>query len=349
LFTPFTQADSSTSRRFGGTGLGLAICRQLVGLLDPMHGDIGVTSVEGKGSEFYFSMRMDLARDDERVTAVRTAEQNSTQRRTFTGRVLVAEDNDTNQQVALHMLRNFGIEPELANNGREAVAAVRRARFDLILMDYHMPELDGCGATVEIREHEHAQKLPRTPIVAVTASVLSDDKERCARAGMDDFLAKPIRQQTLAAMLSKWLPQQPSLEATCAQSESCALPLLRTDDELPGALFDVAQLLEMRAISGDEFAALIERFHANVHQGVHALRAAFEAHDAVALQSAAHKLKGSAATLGAKEIAVRCLDLELLGRSGSVTGATAMIDGLVQSYLQAKPYLDDGAAAKEAA
>jgi HPt (histidine-containing phosphotransfer) domain-containing protein len=200
-----------------------------------------------------------------------------------------------------------------------------------------------------IRTYEQAQALPRTPIVAVTASVLSDDKERCARAGMDDFLAKPIRKHTLVALLDKWLPREPAAVAAGLPVVALELPVTNPDDELPSELFDAAQLLEMREISGDDFAALIERFHASVHQGAQALRVAHEAQDAEALQRAAHKLKGGAATLGATDLAARCLDLEVLGKSGSVNHAVAMIDALVQSYLRTKPYLDDCAESRRAA
>jgi HPt (histidine-containing phosphotransfer) domain-containing protein len=183
----------------------------------------------------------------------------------------------------------------------------------------------------------------------VTASVLSDDKERCARAGMDDFLAKPIRKHALANMLDKWLEQDPKLETTNAQSAPAVVPTPPPATALPNLLFDAAQLLEMREISGAAFPALMERFHANVHECVHALRAAHEVQDASALQKVAHKLKGSAATLGASEIAAHCLDLEMLGKSGSTSNASPMIDALVQAYLRAKPYLDDCAAADIAA
>jgi CheY-like chemotaxis protein/HPt (histidine-containing phosphotransfer) domain-containing protein len=317
-------------------------------LLDPHDGDIGVTSVEGQGSEFYFSMRMTLASDAaESLHYGIENEQLAEQQREYCGRVLLAEDSETNQQVARHMLQKFGLEPIVVSNGREAVDAAQQARFDLILMDYHMPELDGCGAALAIRAYEQAQALPRTPIVAVTASVLSDDKERCANAGMDDFLAKPIRTRTLAVILEKWLPRAAADAAV--HSASIALSPANFDDELPAELFDAAQLLEMREISGADFAALIERFHASVHQSVQALRAAQAAADAAALQRAAHKLKGSAATLGAAQVAMHCLDLEMLGKSGSVSDAVALIDALVQAYLRAKPYLDDCAEARRAA
>jgi HPt (histidine-containing phosphotransfer) domain-containing protein len=216
-------------------------------------------------------------------------------------------------------------------------------------MDYHMPELDGCGATLGIREDEKARQLPRTPIVAVTASVLTDDKERCARAGMDDFLAKPIRNHALAAMLDKWLQQVTILETGNAQPIAPPVTPVPLEAALPTTLFDVAQLLEMREVSGGDFAALLERFYGNVHESVQALRAAYQTQDAAALHRVAHKLKGSSATLGACEMTARCLELETLGKSGAVTDAGVMIDALVQSYLRAKPYLDDCADSEEAA
>ena len=117
----------------------------------------------------------------------------------FAGKVLVAEDNEINQQVVMTMLKGFGIEPLLVVDGAEAASAVLTERFDLILMDYHMPKLDGSGATIAIRSYENEKGWRRTPIIALSASVLSEDRARCHEAGMDDFLAKPLRSQSSSA------------------------------------------------------------------------------------------------------------------------------------------------------
>jgi CheY-like chemotaxis protein/HPt (histidine-containing phosphotransfer) domain-containing protein len=336
LFAAFTQADGSTSRRFGGTGLGLAICKQIVGLLDREHGEIGVRSKVGEGATFYFALR--LAKPAPGTQTLVTSTRNAVPKK-FTGRVLVAEDNETNQQVAMTLLRSLGLEPTLAVDGRKAVECCERERFDLILMDYHMPELDGHAATLAIREHERANSLPRTPIVAVTASVLKEDKDRCEAAGMDDFLAKPIRQLSLAAMLAKWLP--------AAEEDSAP----QTEFEPPNAShvrdcnsgIDRAQFNEMQQITGEGFAELLQQFHLSVRDGLEALRVALQMQDAQSLRRAAHKLKGTVATLGATDLAARCLELETMGHAGTLEGATEKIEQLAAAYLPVRARFEEWA------
>jgi signal transduction histidine kinase/HPt (histidine-containing phosphotransfer) domain-containing protein/DNA-binding NarL/FixJ family response regulator len=322
LFTPFTQADGSTSRRFGGTGLGLAICKQLVSMLDREQGEIGVHSVPGEGATFFFILG--LTKSNQPAHSATQARRALPVMR-FAGRVLLAEDNETNQQVALTLLRSLGLEPVLAVNGREAVERAANERFDLILMDYHMPELDGHGATLAIRQDEQRRKLSRTPIVAVTASVLREDKDRCEAAGMDDFLAKPIRQHSLATMLAKWLPNHAP-----SKTEAATQP---TVNKLPDEPIDRDQFDEMRHISGDGFAALLDQFHSSVRDQLESLRAALQAKDALALKRAAHKLKGTTATLGAKNLAVRCLELETMGAAEEFDGVAEKIEQLATAYL----------------
>jgi signal transduction histidine kinase/HPt (histidine-containing phosphotransfer) domain-containing protein len=327
LFTPFTQADGSTSRRFGGTGLGLAICKQLIGMLDSERGAIGVQSMLGEGATFFFALRL---RKPTASAEPMSASNSMTAPLRFRGRVLVAEDNETNQQVAITLLRALGLDPVLAKNGREAVDKLANEHFALVLMDYHMPELDGCGATLAIRRLECERGLPRTPIVAVTASVLKEDKARCEAAGMDDFLSKPIRQRTLAAVLSKWLPASPAEETVTG---------VKSDADV-GAAFDpdidIEQFDEMRAISGDDFDGLLNQFHISVRDSIDALHAAVAAHDASALKRTAHKLKGTASALGARQLAALCLELEKMGHEGRIEGAQKKIVALTESYLKVR-------------
>jgi signal transduction histidine kinase/DNA-binding response OmpR family regulator len=336
LFAPFTQADGSTSRRFGGTGLGLAICKQLVTLLDKDSGEIGVSSAPEAGSTFHFTLR--LRRVGEVAVETDLAPRDIAAQ--FSGRILIAEDNETNQQVIVTMLRSMGLETALAANGKEAVEAVQRERFDLILMDYHMPELDGCDAALRIRRHEQTQKLrSRTPIIAVTASVLREDRERCIAAGMNDFLAKPVRQRTLAAMLDKWLSARPRHnveEPPAIQPESVAdTPW----SMLPSSVFDLEQLQEMRTIAGDTFEYLMEQFYASTLTGLAAMNSALANGDAQELRRAAHKLKGAAATLGAKTIAQRCTALEIIGKEQRLDAAAEHIRVLEQEYHEVRRHM----------
>jgi signal transduction histidine kinase/DNA-binding NarL/FixJ family response regulator/HPt (histidine-containing phosphotransfer) domain-containing protein len=342
LFAPFTLGDAATNRRFGGTGLGLAICKQLSKLLDPESGEVGVVSAPGAGSTFYVILK--LPKTAEHAHGGSGLEANAgllTQK--FSGRVLVAEDNETNRQVVVTMLRNLGLESSIAVNGNEAIAAVERENFDLILMDYHMPELDGCDATVGIRRHEQRYELKRTPIVAVTASVLAEDREKCLASGMDDFVAKPLRQKTLASVLEKWLPAN-SRRNTAAASASFE----RTWTTLPQDIFDLEQLLEMQGIAGESFDDLLDQFHGSAVDGLATIRNAIESGDAVALKRAAHKLKGAAATLGAKIVAERCHALEVMGKEQRMEAAAEQLHCLEQEYLEARRYMEACAQPKAA-
>jgi PAS domain S-box-containing protein len=198
LFQKFQQGDSSTTRKYGGTGLGLAISKQLVEL---MGGTLSLTSQEGEGSTF--SVEMPL-----RVNPLPRAEPEEGQSkeprapRSFEGRrVLLVEDNSVNQKVAAALLGKLGCRVDLAANGREALDMAALLPYDLIFMDCQMPEMDGYEATGEIRRREGAAR--HTPIIALTAGAMAEDRERCLRAGMDDYLSKPFRAAQLREMLDK--------------------------------------------------------------------------------------------------------------------------------------------------
>lgn len=198
LFRPFAQADESTTRRYGGTGLGLAICKQLVEL---MHGHIHATSVPGEGSTFRFIIEL------QPTLAAGTVENdldNSLPRaETRRAHILVAEDNAINQKVIAHLLEHLRHSVEIVTNGREAIMAAESRSFDIILMDCQMPEMGGYEAARLIRQGTGPGR--RTPIIALTANALSTDRERCIEAGMDDYVSKPVKLDTLTKVLDKWL------------------------------------------------------------------------------------------------------------------------------------------------
>jgi signal transduction histidine kinase/ActR/RegA family two-component response regulator len=198
IFQPFMQSDSSTTRRFGGSGLGLAIARSLVQL---QGGELGVQSRPGQGSEFWFTVALPPAPAAAPVPATARGREAG-----LAGRhVLVAEDNEVNMELACAILGALDMRVHRAGDGVQAVEAFEKSRPDVVLMDMHMPVLDGLGAARCIRTLEAESGLPRTPILALTASALADDRRLCLEAGMDDVLVKPFDTQQLRELLQSRL------------------------------------------------------------------------------------------------------------------------------------------------
>ncbi len=202
VFEPFSQADNSTTRRYGGTGLGLSITRQLV---EAMGGDISVASIPDQGSTFTARLPFEVATPSRQVVEP-PAPAPTPQR--LSGRVLIAEDNEINQVLAQQILKRLGCELSIAHNGREALAQIEDGNFDAVLMDCQMPEMDGFQATAAIRERERRSGRPRLPIIAMTANAMESDRDLCLAHGMDDYVAKPFTAAKLGDALARWLPEQ---------------------------------------------------------------------------------------------------------------------------------------------
>lgn len=201
LFEAFTQVDSSTARRYGGTGLGLSIAQRLTRL---MGGNLEVQSEEGHGSTFSFSL---LLRYRLEGRALEPAAPRNWETLVMSGTVLLVEDNEVNAQVAVGMLEHFGLEVRVVVDGQQALDALAEGGVDCVLMDIQMPVMDGLEATRRWREIEHREGTPAIPIIALTAHALPGEREHCLSAGMDDYMVKPIRKETLKEMLFKHLPR----------------------------------------------------------------------------------------------------------------------------------------------
>ncbi len=323
LFEPFSQLDSSTTRKYEGTGLGLAISRQLVQLLG---GELSVTSTPGQGSVFSFTVRLGRpdAPDDQPPTDAQT---------TVGLRVLVVDDNPVNQKVAINLLRKAGHTVDLAVNGQEAVELANRRDYELILMDCHMPEMDGFQATAAIR----AAEGPRgpVPIIAMTANVTERDREACLAVGMNDYIAKPVEPQELLAVVRKHSPAHFTMPAAAPSGEPPASQPPPSEHQLAGDWQPTPMDIEASiARAGDRefWQELVETFVAETSSRLEALEQALAAGQAEAVTREAHTIKGSAAEMLAEPVRQLALELEKLGATGNLSAGPTVLSRLRREY-----------------
>jgi CheY-like chemotaxis protein/CHASE3 domain sensor protein/HPt (histidine-containing phosphotransfer) domain-containing protein len=267
IFDRFQQAEAETTRKFGGTGLGLAIVRQLI---DLQGGNIHVESEVGKGSEFMVRLPFKALHNQPGAAAnVIDPIQNPIKGM----RILVAEDNQMNQQLIRHLMRQWQMDYLLVNNGREAVDALRREHFAAVLMDIQMPEMDGYDATQLIRTELRSD----VPIIAMTAHAMTGEKERCLSCGMNDYISKPIREGELYSILQQYYAHM---------------------EPAPNSMVNLAYLREL-SLGDTEFEnAIIRQFIVQVPEELALLQEAVDARNLVQIKSIAHGMKSSVAYLG---------------------------------------------------
>jgi signal transduction histidine kinase/DNA-binding NarL/FixJ family response regulator/HPt (histidine-containing phosphotransfer) domain-containing protein len=299
LFEAFSQVDGSLTRKHGGTGLGLAICKQLVAL---MKGRIGVTSELGKGSTFWFVLPL---RRLESTASLELPANSSAKpfapppsKNSRTNKILVAEDNPINQEVMREVLSELGYEAFIVENGVQALQALEREAYPLVLMDCQMPELDGYGAAREVRRRETDAR--RIPLIAVTAHAFEGEREKAIAAGMDDYVTKPIDASLLSEVIQRWWPKSLSRDPESGER----LASIR----VPAAeAVAAAPLLDP---SVKRSPAVTRVFLKHVPDQVASIGRAVRTSDSSTLKAAAHKLKGSCLAVGIPRMAELCAELE---------------------------------------
>jgi PAS domain S-box-containing protein len=334
LFQKFTQVDASTTRRFGGSGLGLAICKQLVEL---MGGEIGVNSQPGAGSEFWFTVPLGLPERPVSGAAatsgpVKFAPVDIPALKRSGARILVAEDNVVNQEVALNILRKLGARADGVADGAEAVEALKTLPYDLVLMDLHMPEMDGFEATRIIRDPESPVSHHGVPIIALTASALRGDRELCLAAGMNDYITKPITPHSLVAALNAWLPSEAGKARSNLSPHRVAAGTAEPD--LP--VFDRKGLIARLMGDEDVVVKVVTRFLESMPSQMQSLRELLNAGNAANVERAAHGIKGAAANIGGERLRRAAFKIEEAANAGDLSSAKGHFTDMEFQFEQLK-------------
>ncbi len=320
IFHSFTQADGSMARRHGGTGLGLAIARQLVELMD---GELRFESEPGRGSRFWFTIPAEMVEEQAPADAGKgpSEPRAAVDLGPLNLRILLAEDNEVNQEVAVALLESLQCEVELAPDGEVAVQKAADG-FDIVLMDCQMPQMDGIEATRNIRSADvRARSGERIPIVAVTAHAMRHDREVCFAAGMDGYLSKPFSREELLQALSAWRKQGAAAPA----------PVRPAAKRVTGCI-DTEAITELRELENGRrqglVAKLIGTFRASSTKLLGQIEEGLVAGEASAVRDAAHALKSSSAQLGARRVSELARSLEDAGRSGAMEIMPELADQL---------------------
>jgi PAS domain S-box-containing protein len=325
LFKPFEQADGSITRRFGGTGLGLSICKKLVEL---MGGEIGIADRPGGGSVFWFEVVLPHAAPGFDDRSEKSAEGDRRSTAVHSGRILLAEDNDVNVEVATMILEGAGYVVDVAVDGMRAVEAFNRNSYDLVLMDVQMPKLDGLSAARQIRASERGGK--RLPIIAMTANAMKEDRRRCLDAGMDDYLSKPLKPALLIETVNRWIDRSTAPPTSLPDTNAIeALPILdmKAIDELTSILpaKRILPFLRLCLLRADEETAALARLNRT------------SALDEI--RNEAHKLLANAGTFGARQVQELASRLQTACIEGDKPSAETLIDQIAVAHAKASAAL----------
>lgn len=324
LFQSFQQADTSISRKYGGSGLGLAISKRLAEL---MEGEVGVQSEVGKGSTFWLTVRIDkstaqklLAQKGEREEEVHAGEMLEAMKAIHGARILLAEDNLFNQQVAREFLEEGGAIVHIAHNGREAIDWLRREFFDCVLMDVQMPEMDGLEATRRIRADA---MLAGTHIIAMTANVSTDDRKRYLSAGVDDFIGKPFKLNDFYGTLARWLAPRMLRKAA---APSLVLDAIADIPDGDSRIMDFTVLHDLIGNDAKKVRSFMLKFIASSLEDVAMIEETMKRSDLPALNELGHRAKSPARMVGAMSFAKLCQELEKC--SGNMEQVRAIVSQL---------------------
>ena len=324
LFQPFTQADGSTTRKYGGTGLGLAISKQLVELMD---GEIGFTSELGRGSSFWFTVPVKSQLNGSDAAALRPSSKavmhlTLVEAQTKADlRILLVEDYVINQDVATRQLEKLGYQADVVDDGLAALKALQVDRYDIVLMDCQMPRLDGYDASAEIRRREAAITGGRhIPIVAMTANAMMGDREKCIAAGMDDYITKPIRADDLQRVLDQWSPRsspRPDVNSDASLNVSAPESF---------AVVDKVRLLDAIGDAGHVRPEFVDFYRSQMSDELNRLRLAISSESVAEVVEIAHGCAGMNANCGMRAVVAPLRELERMARAGNLTGAEKVAD-----------------------
>jgi two-component system sensor histidine kinase/response regulator len=349
LFSAFVQADASTTRRFGGTGLGLAITQRLAAM---MGGSVGVDSRPGQGSTFWFSVRLQPGHAVAGGWAPDSHAEDELRRRCSGARVLLVEDNPVNQEVARELMQAVGLQVQVADNGQQALDAVARSRFDLVLMDVQMPVMDGLQATRRLRSQDGLAGLP---ILAMTAHAFGEDRQACLDAGMNDHVVKPIDLRQLYTALLRWLPQGSGARTgpAAAPAPAPAPAPTAADQAEPLLIEGLDTRVALKNLRGrrDTYRRVLQQFVDHYAALRPQLSRLPDADDAGWVRQAAHGLKGSASAIGALVLLRRAEQLEVAAGSPGIgaDAARALLAELDQVLAHVQAFIDTPAGVPAAA